>query len=102
MGIAVEFRRCTSIKGLLVAGAAGLFAIGGFTLATTGAGPALSAQASVISVDRTNKSDRLPAAQKPVPTSIITTLARPPVGCEPAFSRTADPARAHIFGRCIS
>ena len=28
--------------------------------------------------------------------------AHPPVGCDPAFSRVADPARAHIFGRCIS
>jgi hypothetical protein len=32
----------------------------------------------------------------------VTTLAKPPVGCEPAFSRIVDPDRAHVFGRCIS
>jgi hypothetical protein len=29
-------------------------------------------------------------------------MRRPPVGCDPAFSRAADPARAHVFGRCLS
>jgi hypothetical protein len=32
----------------------------------------------------------------------VTTLSRPPIGCESAFSRAADPKRSHIFGRCIS
>jgi hypothetical protein len=27
---------------------------------------------------------------------------RPTIGCEPAFSRVADPKRSYIFGRCIS
>jgi hypothetical protein len=77
----------------------------GFALAVTGAGSALSAQPDIISVDRTHKGDR--SALSPKPTSnpsspVVTTLARPPVGCESAFSRTVDPERAHIFGRCIS
>jgi hypothetical protein len=37
-----------------------------------------------------------------VPSAVVTTLPRPPVGCESAFSRTVDPERVHIFGRCIS
>jgi hypothetical protein len=76
------------------------------TFAVTSASPALSAQRSdIVSVDRTNKGDRLPAAGKRVnaPTSpYVSNLPRPPIGCESAFSRAAEPARAGIFGRCIS
>jgi hypothetical protein len=56
-------------------------------------------------VDRTHKGDRALLSPKPtlkVPSAVVTTLARPPVGCESAFSRTVDPERAYIFGRCIS
>ena len=35
-------------------------------------------------------------------TPLVTSMQRPPVGCDPAFSRAADPGRAHIFGRCVS
>jgi acyl-[acyl carrier protein]--UDP-N-acetylglucosamine O-acyltransferase len=37
-----------------------------------------------------------------VPSPVVTALSRPPIGCEPAFSRVADPKRSYIFGRCIS
>jgi hypothetical protein len=80
-------------------------AAAGFALAMTGAGIALSAQPEPISVDRTHKGDRSSLSPKPisnVSSPVVTTLARPPVGCESAFSRTVDPERAHIFGRCIS
>jgi hypothetical protein len=102
MKIGAESARWRSIRGLFVAAAVSFLGIGGFALAVTDAGLALSAQTSVVSVDRTHKSDRLTTSHNPVSTSAVTTLPRPPVGCESAFSRTADPARAHIFGRCIS
>ncbi len=59
----------------------------------------------MIAVNRINKGDRLPLALKLTPDislPLVSTLPRPPVGCDPAFSRAADPARAHIFGRCMS
>jgi len=62
-------------------------------------------KSGTVSVVRTNKGDRLPLAFKRTSTTsspAVSTLPRPPIGCEPAFSRNADPARAHIFGRCIS
>ena len=80
-------------------------AAAGFAVAVTGAGTALSAQPETISVDRTHKGDRALLSPKPtlkVPSAVVTTLPRPPVGCELVFSRTVDPERAHIFGRCIS
>jgi hypothetical protein len=61
-----------------------------------------------VTVDRTNKGDRLPQASPPrqsssglVPTKPISAK-RVPIGCEPAFSPVADPAGAHIFLRCLS
>ena len=87
-------------------GVVGCLAFGGFTVAVTGAGAALSAQPlNAISVNHANKGDRLPLALKRTPSissPTVSTLSRPPVGCELAFSRAAEPARAHIFGRCIS
>jgi hypothetical protein len=102
MKIAVEPRRWGYIKGLFVASAVSFLAASGFALAVTDAGVAMSAQTSVDSVDRTHKSDRLNTSHRLPSTSAVTTLPRPPVGCESAFSPTADPARAHIFGRCVS
>ncbi len=83
----------------------GCLAVAGFAAAVSGAGAALSTQADIVSVDRAHKGNRLPLAPKhsaTVSSPVVTTLSRPPVGCEPAFSRAADPKRAHIFGRCIS
>jgi hypothetical protein len=65
-------------------------------------------EAVTISVDRANKGDRLPQASLPnnLPNNSTSTGMAPaspngaPLGCDPAFSSIADPARAHIFKRC--
>ena len=83
----------------------GFVAVTGFATGVPGAGAALSATADIVSVDRAHKGDRLPVAPRHTSTlspAAVTTLSRPPIGCESAFSRVADPKRSHIFGRCIS
>ena len=105
--INVELARVQHLtaRSAVITGLVCCLAAAGFALATTGAGTALSAQPETISVDRTHKGDRAVFSPKPtlkVPSAVVTTLPRPPVGCESAFSRTVDPERAHIFGRCIS
>ena len=97
------FTRTTN--SLIVLGVVSCFAVTGFAIAATGAGAALSAPPDNVSVNRTHKSDRFSLMSKstaPVSSSAVTTPSRPPIGCESAFSRVADPARAHIFGRCVS
>jgi hypothetical protein len=91
-------------KSLVAVGVVGCLAVIGFATVVTGAGAASSAQPDPVSVNRTHKSDRLPLVTKHSSTvsSPVTTLSRPPIGCESAFSRVADPKRAHIFGRCLS
>jgi hypothetical protein len=92
-------------RNVAVTGVVSCLAVLGFTAAVTGAGPALSTQINIVSVDHTHKGDRLPLVSKRAskPSSpVVTTLSRPPIGCESAFSRAADPKRSHIFGRCIS
>ena len=92
-------------KSLVVVGVVGCLAVTGFATVVTGAGAASSAQPDPVSVNRTHKSDRLPLVTKhssTVSSPAVTTLSRPPIGCESAFSRVADPKRAHIFGRCLS
>jgi hypothetical protein len=93
-------------RGIAVIGVVGCLAIAGLTAAVHGAGAAAGARSDLVSVDHTHKGDRLPLATKPktqtVQSPVVTTLSRPPIGCEPAFSRAADPKRSHIFGRCIS
>ena len=92
-------------RGFVAIGLVSCLTVAGLAVALTGAGAAFSPQAEVVSVDRTHKGDRLPLLPKPTSkasSTAVTTLAKPPVGCESAFSRTADPGRAHIFGRCIS
>ena len=92
-------------KTIALVGVVGCLAVTGFAAAVTGAGAALNTQSDILSVDRTRKGDRLPLALKhtsTVASPVVTTLSRPPIGCEPAFSRAADPKRSHIFGRCIS
>jgi hypothetical protein len=65
----------------------------------------------MVSVNRTHKRDRLPeAAALPHrdPNNASSTQIssaspkRPPVGCDPAFSPVAEPARANIFKRCMT
>lgn len=71
--------------------------------AANGASPA-----ATVTVDRTNKGDRLPQASPPRQSSGSLVPAKPisaklvPIGCEPAFSPVAEPAGAHLFLRCLS
>src|SRR5438105_12795994 len=72
-------------------------AVTGLAAAVHGAGA--STQSVVFSVDHTNKGDRLPLASRHISSvspPVVTTL--PPIGCDPAFSRVADPKRSLIFG----
>ena len=91
-----------NLKGVIaVAIAVGLIA-GAFPAVVSTPSVAKTAQQTV-SVNRANKADRLPLKRtSPVSLPALVAKAHPPVGCDPAFSRVADPARAHIFGRCIS
>jgi hypothetical protein len=91
-------------RNIAAIGVVGCLTVTGLAAAVHGAGAASGIQLEIVSVNRTNKGDRLPLVSgrtsKALP--VVTTLSRPPVGCEPAFSRAADPKRSHIFGRCIS
>ena len=94
-----------AVRNIAVIGVVGCLAVTGLAAAVSGAGATLSTQADIVSVDRTHKGNRLPLLPKHTSTGsspVVTTLSRPPIGCEPAFSRAADPKRSHIFGRCIS
>lgn len=58
-------------------------------------------------VDRTLKGDRLPPNARlmhgAAPSSpIVSSPRKVPLGCDRAFSPAADPARAHVFGRCTA
>ena len=90
-------------KNIAAIGVVGCLTVTGLAAAIHGAGAASGIQ-SEISVNHTNKGDRLPLASERTSKAspVVTTLSRPPIGCEPAFSRAADPKRSHIFGRCIS
>lgn len=67
-------------------------------------------RAALVSVDRTNKGDRLPytsiskmhASSSRVTTTPQATPQRLPLGCDPAFSSLADPTRANIYKRCTA
>ncbi|HUC52377.1 MAG TPA: hypothetical protein VMA30_23545 [Xanthobacteraceae bacterium] len=69
---------------------------------------ARSRQPDSANINRVNKGDRLmvpliPQAQRKLPSpadSMKTSLQRPPLGCDPAFSPVADPTRAGIYKRC--
>lgn len=86
-------------------------ALAWFVAGGVGAVMALGATKSgtslAVSVDRTGKGDRLPsvAASKPrvnAPSSVVSKRSSPPLGCDSAFSRVAEPRQAHIFGRCAA
>jgi hypothetical protein len=88
---------------IAVAIAVGLI-VGALPAVVSSPGAATTAEHAV-SVNRANKGDRLPLAQKRAPkvsSPALASQSRPPIGCDLAFSRVADPARAHSFGRCIS
>ena len=86
-------------KNIAVIGVVSCLAVTGFAAAVGGG------TGAVVSVDCNHKGDRLPLVPKRTSNltpPVVTTLSRPPIACEPAFSRLADPKRSHIFGRCIS
>jgi hypothetical protein len=95
-------RRAARIIGVI--GVVSCLAVAGLAAAVHGAGAAVSTQSEIVSVDHTHKGDRLPLVPKRAlkASPVVTTLSRPPIGCESAFSRVADAKRSHIFGRCIS
>jgi len=72
-------------------------------------GTSISATTSdrLVSVNRVNKGDRLsPAPAERLSHSSPSTEAvvppkRVPLGCDPAFSPVADPARGNIYKRCM-
>jgi hypothetical protein len=89
------------LKGAMaVAIAVGLIA-GAFPALVSNPGFAKAAQTNIV-VNRAIKGDRLPLKRTSAALLPVAAKAQPPVGCDPAFSRVADPARAHVFGRCIS
>jgi hypothetical protein len=97
--------RRRAAKNVAVVGVVSCLTVTGFAAAMHGAGVASSIQTDIVSMAHTHKGDRLPLVPKNIPTvpsPVVTTLSRPPIGCEPAFSRVADPKRSYIFGRCIS
>ena len=86
-------------KNIAVIGVVSCLAVTAFAAAVGGG------TGAVVLVDRIHKGDRLllvPERTSNLTPPAVTTLSRPPIACEPAFSRVADPKRAHIFGRCIS
>jgi hypothetical protein len=94
-------------RNAVVVGVVSCLAVTGFAAAAHRAGAASSIQSDsdIVSVDHSHKGDRIPLAPKNISTvssPVVTTLSQPPIGCEPAFSRVADPKRSRIFGRCIS
>jgi hypothetical protein len=102
---------CTSAHGLretLAAAVLTLFIAGGVG-AMTSPDIANNAPSTTNSVNRTNKGDQLPrvsTARQPPQDTISTEVTprssiRAPLCCDPAFSPVADPARAHIYKRCI-
>ena len=97
--------RRRAVRNVAVVGVVSCLAVTGFAAAVHGAGAASSIRSVIVSLAHIHKGDRLPLAPKNIPTvpsPVVTTLSRPPIGCEPAFSRVADPKRSYIFGRCIS
>ena len=94
----------SALKSVIAVAIAVVLIVAAFPASVSTPGAASAAQHAV-SVNRTNKGDRLPLALKRtsnVSPPAVAVKSRPPVGCDPAFSGVADPARAHIFGRCIS
>jgi len=59
----------------------------------------------LVSVNRTNKGDRQAPAERlshsSPSTEAVVPPKRVPLGCDPAFSPVADPARGNIYKRCL-
>jgi hypothetical protein len=84
--------------------------------AAPSAGTGVTAPTPAVSVNRSRKGDRLPLAHpgtlngptnqgvrhgRPMPDG-LQTQERAPAGCDPAFSPVSSPARAGVYGRCIT
>jgi len=52
---------------------------------------------SNVLVNRATEGDRLPLKRTSTALLPVAAKAQPPVGCDPAFSRVADPAREHVW-----
>ena len=84
--------------------------VGSFAAATLGAMSApwaASGTSFELSVNRTNKGDRLEsvlakATPASAPRQSSMSTGRRPIGCDPAFSPLAEPGRKQFFGRCVS
>jgi len=84
------------------------FAVTCAAFALTDRSAANGGNATAVTVNRTNKGDRLPLASRRSQHSTglsparLDPTKRVPVGCEPAFSPVAEPAAANIILRCLS
>jgi hypothetical protein len=85
----------------------GLIAAGVSTMTNPSAADHASAMS--VSINRTIKSDRLPLAPSHKQlmdnsggTDTVQSPKPPSLGCDPAFSRIAEPARADIVKRCLA
>jgi hypothetical protein len=82
--------------------------IAGGVSAMTQPSATTNGQTVTFSINRALKGDRLPQAKIRKDASnrsspaMLTAPREPPIGCDPAFSAVADPARAHIFRRCMT
>jgi len=99
-------QKLVAASGFLVLCSVGACILG----ATNGASAAAArtVQTEFTAVNRINKGDQLTPAlihqvqQRLVPPAgaMKTSLQRPPLGCDGAFSPVADPARAGVYKRC--
>jgi hypothetical protein len=96
------------LKDIAAASLMSCFIAGAFS-ALTSPVTADNAAFVTISVNRITKGDRLPLPLIAQPTAQHNSIslerpipARTPLGCEPAFSPFADPARAHILTYCLA
>jgi hypothetical protein len=81
--------------------------IAGGVSAMTGSTTVKAGEIVAISINRTEKGDRLPTAsglrQRPnYSGGIQESTAHVPLGCDAAFSPIADPAHSRIFKRCVA
>jgi hypothetical protein len=94
-----------SLKQASVVAVLGCAIVGG--IAAIDAPRAGNDQTVVVSVNRTNKGDKLLSVAKPAAqlnnvssaTKLTTTPKGPPLGCDPLFSPIADPAKARLYYR---
>ena len=94
----------TALKLTIATAVLGSFAVATFCSAST---PHAASSGSLeISVNRTNKADRLESVVAKSSLSTVRqssmSVGRRPIGCEPAFSPLAEPGRKQFFGRCVS